>query len=420
MIEKKIAYIIGIYTIIQVIILLGFGYTPYPDSQGYITCAQESLSHGQFYPAKEELYTLPFLWNIGAINIVALSLKCFHSIMPVLVFYTILKSGILLFTYLIALKCLNKKVANLSIIIAVFYLANYGEATSLLSEIPFMFFILFGIYASINKKYIVGGILLGCADYFRPIAIIFILAYIISNIRNYKAYFKLCLAYSMIICCIGLGNYMAKGQFIYKAKTGWMALAQYHWNCETPHQGVEPMSITANKRLTYSEKDEIWKEMFFDWLIDHKMEYIKQIPIKVYKTYISDNVNMCAFLNKKEKKSQYMYDRLSMVSLLKAFPYYNFAQWLTLYNLIYYYMLMGIFLLSYRQTRKVLPLTWNILALGTLFIAIAGHGEARFHIPFMPFIIINVAYFINKKYMNHLEKMPLKQRGISKCLQFKT
>lgn len=405
MIEKKIAYIIGIYTLIQVIILLGLGYTPYPDSQGYITCAQESLSHGQFYPAKEGLYTLPFLWNIGAINTVAFSIKYFHSIIPILIFYTFLKSGIILLTYLIAYQCFNKKIAYLAIIIAVLYPANYGEATSLLSEIPFVFCILFGIYTCINKKYLAGGILLGCADYFRPIAIIFILAYIISNIRNYKGYFKVCLTYSMVIFCIGLGNYMSKGQFIYKAKTGWMALAQYHWTYSTPPKGVEPMSITDNQQLTYTEKDEVWKRMFFYWLKTHKMEYIKQIPVKIYKTYISDNVNMCAFLSEKDKKSQYMYNKLSMVSLFRAFPHYSFAQWITLYNLIYYYGLMGFFLLSYRQTRKVLPLTWNIFAIGTLFIALVGHGEARFHIPFMPFIIINVAYIINKKYIINKEQI---------------
>ena len=60
MMKKKITYIIGIYTLIQFIILLCFGYTPYPDSQGYINCAQASLNYGQYYPAKEELYTLYF------------------------------------------------------------------------------------------------------------------------------------------------------------------------------------------------------------------------------------------------------------------------------------------------------------------------------------------------------------------------
>ena len=400
MMKKKITYIIGIYTLIQFIILICFGYTPYPDSQGYINCAQASLNYGQYYPAKEELYTLPFLWNIGAINMVAFSLKYFDSIVPILLFYTILKSGIILLIYLIALKWFNKHIAYLAIIIAVFYPANYGEATSLLSEIPFVFCILFGIYACLYKKYLAGGILFGFADYFRPIAIIFILAYIISNIKNYKAYFKLCITYSMVICCIGFSNYISKGQFIYKAKTGWMALAQYHWDNDPSKKGVEPMRVTDNQQFTYSEKDKIWKDMFLCWFKENKIEYIKQIPVKIYKTYISDNINMCAFLNKKDKNSKYMYNSLSMVSLFKEFPHYNFAQWLTLYNLIYYYVLMSIFLLSYRQTRKVLSLTWLIFAIGTLFIALVGHGEARFHIPFMPFIIINVAYSINQKIYN--------------------
>ena len=109
--EKKKGFmlIIGIYTIIQLIILLGFGYTPYPDSQGYITCAQNALAYNQFYPAKETLYTLPFLWNIGAINTVAFSLKLFHSVTPVLIIYILLKGGTLNLVYLITHKWFGEK-----------------------------------------------------------------------------------------------------------------------------------------------------------------------------------------------------------------------------------------------------------------------------------------------------------------------
>ena len=109
--EKKKGFmlIIGIYTIIQLIILLGFGYTPYPNSQGYITCAQNALAYNQFYPAKETQYTLPFLWNIGAINTVAFSLKLFHSVTPVLIIYILLKGGTLNLVYLITHKWFGEK-----------------------------------------------------------------------------------------------------------------------------------------------------------------------------------------------------------------------------------------------------------------------------------------------------------------------
>lgn len=391
--QYKVFYIIGIYTILQFIILLGFGYTPYPDSQGYITCAQEALKYAQFYPAKETTYTLPFLWNIGAINAVALSLKLFHSITPLLIIYTILKCGTLILIYLITKKILNYKTACIALLISVLYPANYGEGTSLLSEVPFMFLCLSSIYAYSNQKPILTGFLLGCADYFRPLAIIFILAIILSNIKNYKIYLKICLCYTIVISSIGLGNYLTKEEFIYKAKTGWMALAQYHWNNDKEQKGIEPMSVGNNHNLTYSQKDEVWKKMFIGWLKEHKTEYIKQIPIKIGKTYISDNVNMCAFLSTREKNSAYMYDNISLPSLIKAFPNYNFVQWLTVYNLIFYYGLLICFLLCFRHF-KTLKLECLIIIIGTIFIALFSHGEARFHIIYMPFIIICVAYYI--------------------------
>ena len=392
--KKVIILIIGIYTIIQLIILLGFGYTPYPDSQGYIICAKDALSYNQFYPAKETLYSLPFLWNIGSINMVAVSLKLFHSITPILIIYCLLKGFTLYIVYQISKNLLGIRIASITCLIYILYPANYGEGTSLLSEVPFVFFCLTGIYASIKGNYLMGCLLMGCADYFRPIAIIFILAFILYQIRNHKGYLKLCLGYAFVISTIGLCNYCCKGEYIYKAKTGWMALAQYHWDNDGEHIGMSPMNLTNDHHLTFSQKDEKWKDMFLDWLKDHKKEYLQQIPIKIAKTYISDNVNMCTFLSQEEKKKDYMYESLSINNMLHSFPKYSFAQWITLYNLIYYYGIIITFMLSLKYIRR-LKLAWFVVLIGTTFIALLGHGEARFHIPYMPFIIMCSAYYIS-------------------------
>ena len=242
---------------------------------------------------------------------------------------------------------------------------------------------------------------MGCADYFRPIAIIFILALILCQIRNYKGYLKICLGYALVISTIGFCNYSSKGEYIYKAKTGWMALAQYHWDNDGEQKGMQPMDLTDNHHLTFSQKDEMWRNMFLDWLKDHKGEYIQQIPVKIGKTYISDNVNMCAFLDQTEKKKDYMYNSLSINSMLHSFPKYSLAQWITLYNLIYYYGIIITFILSFKYIRK-LKMAWLVVLIGTTFIALLGHGEARFHIPYMPFIIMCSAYYISyfKKHPN--------------------
>lgn len=163
------------------------------------------------------------------------------------------------------------------------------------------------------------------------------------------------------------------------------------------------MAVGNNHNLSYSQKDEVWKSMFTDWLKGHKTEYIKQIPIKVSKTYVSDNVNMCTFLSKKEKSSGYMYDSISLPNLMKYFPNYSFAQWLAVYNLVFYYGLLVCFILSFKYF-KTLTFEWLVIIIGTIFIALFGHGEARFHIPYMPFIIISTAYCINHYLQNKQER----------------
>lgn len=401
--KKTLIIVVTAFILIQFIILMVFGYTPHPDSQDYLRYAQDALNHGEFYPTKEGLYTLPFLWNVGAINAVALSLKIFGSKVPLLLLYSVLKGFSLLFVYLLTKSWFNEIVACIAVILYLLYPANYGEGTAMLSEVPFTFFILAGLYACQKKRFVLGGILMGCADYMRPVAIIFIAAYILSNIKNYRNYIKICITYVAFISCIGFYNYATRGEFFYKAKTGWMCMAQYHWREGADQSGLlAAEKVTEDNSLTYTEKDKVWHDMFFDWLKDHKVDYLKQIPMKIIRTYVSDNVNLCAFLPQSEKSKDYMYESLSMGSLIHEFPHYSAVQWLTLYNLLFYYAMMAIFIFSIKKIKE-LPLPWAIFIVGTAFIALVGHGEARFHQPFMPFVIIAVAYMV-KVFLNYRPK----------------
>lgn len=393
--DKKIGYLVAIYIVLLLLVLFFFGYTPYPDSEGYIYCAQESLRHNQFYPFKEGLYELPFLWNIGAINVVAASLWLFNSVTPLLIIYTLMKGFSLLLTYKIALTCFGKRAASIACVLYLLYPANYGEGTSLHSEVPFVFFILSAVWSSLKGRYVLSGLLFGCADYIRPFALIFIMAVVLKDLKNYKAYWKMLAVYVAFIMSIGLSNYCSKGEFVYKAKTGWMALSQYHWDHDSEKTTPNPQCVTGNDKLTYTQKDELWRDMFFDWLKDNKSEYVRQLPVKVFNTYVSDNIGMCTFLSKEEKQSQYMYQPLSLHALIRDFPHYSAVQWLTVVNLLFYYAVMTMFVLSIKYIRE-LRLQWLVIIFGTLFIAFVGHGESRFHIPFMPFVIMAVSYYISK------------------------
>lgn len=385
--------LIALFCIIQLVILFLFGYTPYPDSNGYIQLAQESLQHGEAYPIRSLLHEYPFLWNIGAINITALSLSLFHTITPLLVIYALMKGISAWLFYSITNKVFDSRTAFIALVIYLIFPANYGESTSLLSELPFMFFILLGIYLSIvHNQSIFGGMMLALANWFRPMGIVFLLALLVFFLFKWRKSIKLVIGYIIMITIIGSTTMYRTGLFLYQAKTGWMALMDYSSD-HTP----ETMAIRDRQDWNVSQKDSAWQVLFFDWLKDHPKEYIQQMPIKFSDTYVSDNINMCTFIPDKTKK-EYMYEEVSMGTIINNFPRLSAVQWLTILNLIIYYAILITAIASlffFREETRLLPIT--IIVLGTLLLLFAGHGEARFHQPFMPFFIMLSAIFINKR-----------------------
>ena len=143
--HKIVITLIALFTILQIIVLLVFGYTPYPDSNGYIILAKECINGQDLYPMVSKLNEYGFLWNVGAINAVVLSLKLFNSIVPLLVIYCLMKGFTALFIYQITKTISNEKIAFITLILYVLYPANYGEGTSTHSELPFIFFTLLGL-----------------------------------------------------------------------------------------------------------------------------------------------------------------------------------------------------------------------------------------------------------------------------------
>ena len=390
--RQLIIVIIAVFTLLQLVILVVFGYTPYPDSDGYQLLAQEALQFGEPYPIVSKLNDYPFLWNIGAINITAVSLTLFHSITPLLVLYSLMKGMTAWLFYALTKKLYGLQAAFIALIIYCIYPANYGESTSLLSELPFMFFIMLGIYLSIIKNIpLLGGMMFALANWFRPMGIVFLIALLIFFLFKWRKSLKLVIGYVAMITIIGCSTMYRTGLFLYQAKTGWMALMDYSSN-HTP----ESMQVRDNTKWNVAQKDSVWQSIFFDWIKDHPSEYIQQIPTKLVNTYVSDNVNMCTFIPEKADK-EYMYEEVSMQTLINRFPKLSAVQWLTVLNLIIYFCIIICALCSlyyYNKTHYLLPI--GIIVLGTLLLLFVGHGEARFHTPFMPFVIILSAIFINK------------------------
>lgn len=387
-------WLLLLFTLLQLFVLLLFGYTPYPDSEGYVHLANECLSKHDLYPITSELCEYPFLWNSGAINAVVASLGIFHSLLPLLILYSLMKGATAFFLYAITRHITNERLALILLVLYILYPANYGEGTSALSELPFMFFIMLGMYLFIVRKwFLAGGMMFAIANWFRPMAIIFLLALLIYSLLKWKNSLKLIVGYVAMIAIIGTATMHRTGLFLYQAKTGWMALMDYSSN-----HAPESMQIRDRNDWNVSQKDSAWQAAFIGWLKEHPSQYVRQMPEKLVNTYVSDNVNMCTFVPEKAEK-EYMYDEVSLQTIIRNAPHLTSVQWLTVVNLLIYYTLLLLAAMSLRYFRRethLLPL--SILLLGTALLLLVGHGEARFHIPFMPFIMMMAATFIYNKY----------------------
>ena len=384
--------LIVVFTILQLVILAIFGYTPFPDSDGYQILAHEALKYGEPYPVRALLNEYPFLWNIGSINITAASLALFHSMTPLLVVYALMKGITAGLFYALTRKIWGSQTAFVALVIYLLYPANYGESTSLLSELPFMFFSMLGLYLSIVKRMsFSGGMMLAVANWFRPMAIVFLLAMIICFLFKWRKSLKLVLGYLVMITIIGCATMHRTGLFLYQAKSGWMALMDYSSN-------HAPASIEVQERSDWNvvQKDSAWQSLFIDWMKEHPTEYVHQMPDKLVNTYVSDNVNMCTFIPDKTDK-EYMYEEVSMQTLMNDCPDFSAVQWLTVINLIIYSCIIVCAFLSLFYFNKTYLLPLGIVLIGTLVLLVVGHGETRFHIPFMPFFIMLSALFINKR-----------------------
>ena len=391
--RQLVLILIAAFTILQLLILAIFGYTPYPDSNGYISIAEECIAGNDWYPIATKLNDYPFLWNIGAINAVVLTFKLFHSVTPLLVVYSLMKGITAGLFYAVTRKTNGSHAALVALILYIVYPANYGEGTSVLSELPFMFFIMLGIYLSIVRNYsIIGGMMLATANWFRPMGIVFLVALLIFFLFKWRKSLKLIIGYAVMITIIGCASMHRTGLFLYQAKTGWMALMD-----DSSDHAQKSMKVRERTDWNVAQKDSAWQSLFFDWLKDHPTEYVKQMPPKLVNTYVSDNVNLCTFIPNKTDK-EYMYEEVSMQTLIDSFPKLSAVQWLTVINLIVYLCIIACAFCSlywFNRNKYLLPV--SIVLIGTLLLLFVGHGEARFHIPFMPFFMMLSAVFINKK-----------------------
>lgn len=392
-------------------ILLFVGYTPTNDGDGYIEYALMSLKDRQPYPSHSTIMGQPFIWNIGQINLIALSLWLTRSIMPVLVLMCALKAATAYVVARIAELLFNHRTGLIAILLYIAYPNNWGQSTMLLSEISSVALALTALYLTLKynraKAWIAAGLLFAIATWIRPISPIYIgSAFLYHLFFNRKLILKryACVVGGYAALLIGFGSscYLRTGYFLTQPTTVWFNFAANTYEKSTKveyNQPVYPKGtaryIANREKLTALQCRDIWRQRSLQWLGNHKIAYLKKVPGRLFWMYYEDIDNIPAFLKDKQR-AENNYVTLPVTSIAHQINSLSPIQYFALINEICYIItiLMAVVataqLLLKREYRSTfLPLF--IIVAGSLALVLVSHGETRFKAPFMPFFFVLAA-----------------------------
>ena len=405
-------------------ILIIFGYTPTNDGVGYLEYAKQCLAQGEPYPTATIYHEIPFVWNIGIINLVELSLWLTNSLWPLLLVMCLLKSTICLLMGLITKRLFNQRIAIIAMILFMLYPNNWGQSTMISSEIPSACLAMTAVWIAVSqRKLFIAGITLALANWFRPTATIFLVSIILYLIIIYRRHFlkytiRIIAGYVAFIALIGTSCYLRTGHFVYQARSYWFSMVDecYDGAAVAPHWGQPiwpegtPRYIENHEQMDCFDFERIWRERSLDWLKDHPTEYLSKIPGRLYYMYQSDYDNIPAFLNDKSLPEN-NYITIPFRHLLTEASAMTAAQWLALVSLLVYavYLLLavkGTIILIHQRQFNALFLPLFIVVGGSLALVLVMHGETRFKDPLMPFLFMLSAISIY-----NISSKPLMKNG---------
>jgi len=392
-------------------ILLFVGYTPTNDGDGYIEYALMSLKDGQPYPSHSSIMGQPFIWNIGQINLIALSLWLTRSIVPVLVLMCALKAVSAYVIARITELLFNHRTGLIAILLYIAYPNNWGQSTMLLSEIPSVALALTALYLTLKsnsvRTWIAAGLLFAVATWIRPISPIYIgsalLYHLIFNRKLIlKRYACVIGGYAALLIAFGTSCYLRTGFFLTQPTTLWFNFVESTYEKSTKvdysryayPQGTARY-IANREKLTALQCRDIWRQRSLQWLGNHKIAYLKKVPGRLFWMYYEDIDNIPAFLKDKQHAGD-NYVTLPVASIAHQINSLSPIQYFALVNEIFYIVIIlmavtaAVQLLRKREYRSTfLPLF--IVVAGSLALVLVSHGETRFKAPFMPFLFMLAA-----------------------------
>ncbi|GBU24982.1 hypothetical protein R83H12_01620 [Fibrobacteria bacterium R8-3-H12] len=398
-----------VWIIAQIVLIVCFW--DYPHSKGdagnYISMAQRCFNNSEWYPMTEDVYPSTWLCAQGLINFLILQLRIFGTTNFNDILNLFLNIAILLEVYYLGKKFFSKSTGLISVIIFCVFYSNLFIVLEPLTELPFLFLCLSALCLVFSGKWkyvIAAALLFALANWFRPLAIIFLFAsavyFFISKAKFYN-YIALIIPYILVLFIIGTITEKKIGYFVYQAQTsGYNLLMTSHDNAKGNvdhtifHEGGVGF-IENRDLLTFAEMDSIWKARAFKWIKEHRIKYIALFFKKIPALYIHDawpfsgywwdeTVVMSFFSENNNAVSRDIFAKKLLLQALISIPYY-------LTFLLFFYTLW----INRKKLFSVKSIFPIIFITGTIITCIFPVGM-RYHYPFMFAVIIYAAWGLSR------------------------
>jgi len=399
---NRIALGISIAWIIaQIVLIICFwGYPQKDDAGTHISLALRCFNNGQWYPMMEDVYS-KYIVTPGLINLLILQLRIFGTIDFNAVLNLLLNIAMLLEVYYLGKKFFSKRIGLISVIIFCLLYSNLFVVLGANTENPFVFLCLSALCLIFSGKWkyvIIAALLFALANWFRPLAIIYLFAsavyFFIAKAKFYN-YIALIIPYMLAIFIIGAATEKKIGHFVYQSTTaGYNLLMTSYDNANgyVNHYIFEEGNVgfIENSNLaTVTEKDSIWRARSYQWIKEHPVKYITLYLKRILIVYYNDKWSTSSHydISVGLHDGTFKLSKESFINIVKQ------ASLSTTYYLAFLFFFYALW--TNRKKIVVVKLVFLvILATGTVITCIFP-AITRYHYPFMFIVIIYAAWGID-------------------------
>lgn len=289
-----------IWVALQTILVIKYWDMPnHDDALHYVNYAEDCIKLDTWYPAAHNEYDT-FVFGPGYVNWLILVRKVFGSYSFARALNLLMNVAMLFEVAFLARKWFDERVSRWASLLYMLTFSNLYLPIALLTDLPFTFLLLTSLVLATSRQLLplaAAGTLIALANWFRPLAAIFLLVILIHFIiqrRQWHQYVALGLPLVLTVFIIGQAAKERTGHFVYQAVSGGYNLAMSSFDGANGLVNFNGFNNPENEiylpkqPYSYMERDSLLKTASIQWILNHPAKYLSLLPVKIAALYCED------------------------------------------------------------------------------------------------------------------------------------